>query len=196
MDQGTGGPGAYPKSFSTLKLGESHFYFYNTPGALTFPIPSWFTGRAFAPPEKGGMPANFPLGIMKYPLPERRHCPECKTLAVAGSYVMYSKGKKQGLRGRALEVDRNQGKRHEMVWRGVAAKRAEIRPGKDRLPTEYFAELNERNNNAKYFFGTPLFHYRAKCAETYTQVMNNAFPAGLIGVQEAAEKMDAACLKR
>ncbi len=49
------------------------------------------------------------------------------------------------------------------------------------------------NKNVKYFFGTPLLYYRAKCAETYTQVMNNAFPAGLLSVQEAAEKMDSAC---
>ncbi len=70
--------GAYPKSFSTLKLGESHFYFYSTPGALTFPDPSWFTGRALAPPEGGGMPANFPLGIMQFPAMNKGACPDCR----------------------------------------------------------------------------------------------------------------------
>ena len=57
-----------------------------------------------------------------------------------------------------------------------------------------FGRLRHRRA-ARYFFGTPLFHYRARCAETFTQVMNNAFPAGLIGVAEAAEKMDGACFK-
>ena len=69
-------------------------------------------------------------------------------------------------------------------------------PSKIKSPREaYFAELNARNKDVSYFFGTPLFHYRAKCAETFTQVMNNAFPAGLISVKDAADKMDAACQK-
>ena len=69
-------------------------------------------------------------------------------------------------------------------------------PAKIKSPREaYFKELTERNKDVTYFFGTPLFHYRAKCADTFTQVMNNAFPAGLISVKDAAEKMDAACQK-
>ena len=188
--------GAYPKSFSTLKLGESHFYFYNTPGALTFPDPSWFTGRAFAPPEGGGMPANFPLGIMQFPAMDKGACPDCKTLAVAGSFVMYSKSKNKDCAGalmKSMATVENGTKWMEQVslQTGLKSDPAKINsPRKD-----YFAELNARNKNVKYFFGTPLLYYRAKCAETYTQVMNNAFPAGLLSVQEAAEKMDSACFQ-
>lgn len=188
--------GAYPKSFSTLKLGESHFYFYNTPGALTFPDPSWFTGRAFAPPESGGMPANFPLGIMQFPAMDGGKCPECKTLAVAGSFVMYSKGKNKDCAGALLKsmATRDNGTKwmeQVSLQTGLASDPSKIKSAH----AEYFAELNARNKGVKYFFGTPLFHYRAKCAETYTQVMNNAFPAGLISVQDAADKMNAACFK-
>ena len=188
--------GAYPKSFSTLKLGESHFYFYGTPGSLTFPDPSWFTGRAFAPPEKGGMPENFPLGIMHFPLPDKAACAECKTLAVAGSYVMYSKGKNKACAGALLKSMATT--ENGTKWIGGVSLQSGLKSDAAKIESPhkaYFTELNERNKNAKYFFGTPLLYYRAKCAETYTQVLNNAFPAGLIGVQEAAEKMDAACLK-
>ena len=59
---------------------------------------------------------------------------------------------------------------------------------------EYFKELDARDKDAKYFFGVPLLYYRGKCAETYSQVMNAAFPEGLISVKDAADKMDAACL--
>lgn len=188
--------GAYPKSFSTLKLGESHFYFYNTPGSLTFPDPSWFTGRAFAPPESGGMPANFPLGIMQFPAMDGGKCPECKTLAVAGSFVMYSKGKNKDCAGALLKsmATRDNGTKwmeQVSLQTGLASDPSKIKSAH----ADYFAELNARNKGVKYFFGTPLFHYRAKCAETYTQVMNNAFPAGLISVQDAADKMNAACFK-
>jgi hypothetical protein len=34
---------------------------------------------------------------------------------------------------------------------------------------------------------------RGQCAETFEQVMNTAFPAGLMAVDEALEAMDSAC---
>ncbi|AMJ60999.1 ABC transporter substrate-binding protein [Bosea sp. PAMC 26642] len=188
--------GAYPKSFATLKLGESHYYFYQKPGALTFPDPSWFTGRAFAPAESGGMPTDFPLGIMQFPAMDKGACPTCKTLAVAGSYVLYSKSKNKDCAGallKSMATVENGTKWMEQVSLQTGLKSD---PAKIKSPREaYFKELNARNEGVDYFFGTPLFHYRAKCAETFTQVMNNAFPAGLISVKDAAEKMDAACLK-
>ena len=188
--------GAYPKSFSTLKLGESHFYFYNTPGALTFPDPSWFTGRAFAAPESGGMPTNFPLGIMQFPAMDGGKCPECKTLAIGGSFVIYSKSKNKECAGallKSMATVENGTKWMEQVslQTGVKSDSSKIKSAH----AAYFTELNERDKGAKFFFGTPLLYYRGKCAETYTQVMNNAFPAGLLSIPEAADKMDAACLK-
>ncbi|MBB6310292.1 ABC transporter substrate-binding protein [Xanthobacter tagetidis] len=189
--------GAYPKSFSTLKLGESHFYFYNTPGALTFPDPSWFTGRAFAPPEKGGMPAGFPLGIMQFPAMDNGACPNCKTLAVSGSFVMYSRGKNKDCAGKLLKSMASVENGTKWVSQVSLQSGLKSDPAKIVSPHKaYFEELNARNKDVDYFFGTPLLHYRAKCAETYVQVMNNAFPAGLISVADAADKMDAACLKK
>jgi len=195
-DKGLIDAGAYPKSFSTLKLGESHFYFYNTPGALTFPDPSWFTGRAFAAPESGGMPANFPLGIMQFPAMDGGKCPECKTLAIGGSFVIYSKSKNKECAGallKSMATVENGTKWMEQVslQTGVKSDASKIKSSH----AAYFTELNERDKGSKFFFGTPLLYYRGKCAETYAQVMNNAFPAGLLSVPEAADKMDAACLK-
>ena len=46
------------------------------------------------------MPANFPLGIMHYPVPDGGKCPNCKTLWVAGSYVIYSKSRNKDARVR------------------------------------------------------------------------------------------------
>ena len=78
--------GAYPKSFATLKLGESHYYFHTKPGALMFPMGAFYTGRAFVPPDKGGQPENFPLGIMSFPAMDRGACNHCKTLTVGASF--------------------------------------------------------------------------------------------------------------
>jgi multiple sugar transport system substrate-binding protein len=80
--------GGYPKSFSTLKLGESHYYFHTNPGGLLFPMGSWYTSRAFNPPDKGGQPEDFPLGLMRFPAPDGADCPKCKTLSVGGSFCI------------------------------------------------------------------------------------------------------------
>ncbi|ACA15835.1 extracellular solute-binding protein family 1 [Methylobacterium sp. 4-46] len=188
--------GAYPKSFSTLKLGESHYYFYQKPGALVFPDPSWFTGRAFAPPESGGMPADFPLGIMQFPAMDEGRCPTCKTLSVAGSFVVYARSRNKDCAGallRSIGSVENGTKWMEQVslQTGLKSDPSRIKSAHE----DYFRQLQARNQGVTYFFGTPLFHYRAKCAETYTQVINNALPAGLISVKDAAERMDAACHK-
>ena len=115
---------------------------------------------------------------------------------MAGSFVMYSKSKNKDCAGALMKsmATVENGSR----WMGEVSLQTGLKsdPAKIVSPRkDYFAELNARNKGAKYFFGTPLLYYRAKCAETYTQVMNNAFPAGLLSVQDAAEKMDGACYK-
>ncbi|MGZ9075155.1 MAG: ABC transporter substrate-binding protein, partial [Burkholderiaceae bacterium] len=76
--------GLLPTTFTTLKLGEAHTYFHTNPGAVMFLNGSWYTSRAFNPPDKGGQPANFPLGIMKFPAVPGAACNECRTLSVQG----------------------------------------------------------------------------------------------------------------
>ena len=80
--------GAYPKNFMTLKLAESHFYFYQQPGALLLPMGSWYVGRAFVPADDGGQPADFPLGIMQFPAMDGGACNECKTRAIGSSFAI------------------------------------------------------------------------------------------------------------
>ena len=92
--------GAYPKNFMTLKLGESHYYFYQKPGALMFPMGSWYTGRAFVPVDQGGQPPDFPLGIMQFPAMDDGACNECKTLAVGASFAINAASKHKDLAGR------------------------------------------------------------------------------------------------
>jgi multiple sugar transport system substrate-binding protein len=188
--------GAFPKSFSTLKLGESHYYFYGTPGAVTFPDASWYTGRAFAAPDKGGQPAGFQLGIMQAPAMDGGACPECKTLSVGGSFVMYSRSKNKACAGALLKSMATV--ENGTKWVGQVSLQSGIRsdPGKiESAHAEYFKELAARDDGAKFFLGTPLLHMRGRCAETFTQVMNAALPAGLISVEDAETKMDEACRK-
>ena len=186
--------GAYSKSLSTLKLGESHYYFHTNPGALMFPIASWYTGRAFVPPDKGGQPKDFPLGIMQYPAPNGAKCPECKTLAVGGSYVMYSRGKNKECAGKLLNSmatveNGNKWMQGVLLQTGIRTDPSRIQS----IHAPYFRELQERNAKATYFIGTPLHYMAGKCADAFSQVLNRAFPGGQVSVGEAATQMDAAC---
>ena len=186
--------GLYPKSFATLKLGESHYYFHTNPGALMFPIASWYTGRAFVAPDKGGQPKGFPLGLMKFPTMDGGKCPECKTLAVGGSYVMYSKSKNKECAGKLLNSiatveGGNRWMEDVLLQTGIKTDPSRIKS----IHAAYFKELQERSIGAKFFIGTPLHFMTGKCADTFSQVLNKAFPGGLMSVSEAATAMDASC---
>jgi multiple sugar transport system substrate-binding protein len=52
-----------------------------------------------------------------------------------------------------------------------------------------------RQRGAKYFVGMPLDHMQGECKDTFSQVMNSAFPGGLISVDQAIGMMDQACFK-
>jgi multiple sugar transport system substrate-binding protein len=186
--------GAYPRSLATLKLGESHYYFHTNPGALMFPIASWYTGRAFVPPESGGQPPGFPLGLMQYPVMDNSDCPECKTLAVGGSYVMYSRSRNKECAGALLNSFVNIESGNQ--WMESVLLQTGIRTDPSRISginAPYFRELQQRSEGARFFIGTPLQYMTGRCADTFQQVLNRALPGGQISPQDAAAQMDAAC---
>ena len=186
--------GAYPRSMATLKLGESHYYFHTNPGALMFPIASWYTGRAFVPPESGGQPPGFPLGLMQYPVMDNSDCPECKTLAVGGSYVMYARSRNKDCAGALLNSFVNIESGNQ--WMEGVLLQTGIRTDPSRISginAPYFRELQQRSEGARFFIGTPLQYMTGRCADTFQQVLNRALPGGQIAPQDAAAQMDAAC---
>lgn len=189
--------GLYPKSFATIKLGESHQYFYNNPGALMIAMGSWYSTRAFNPPDKGGQPENFPLGIMQFPTPNGAACPTCKTVATQGSYLINAATKHPKLAAGVLNemATPEMGTKwltEVLVQGGVKGDPAKI-TGKY---TGYFKELLARNTNVETFVGLPNQVMQGGCRDALTQIMNVAFPGGLISVNDAAGQMDSACLKK
>jgi len=189
--------GAYPKNFMTLKLGESHYYFYQKPGALMLPMGSWYTGRAFVPVDKGGQPQDFPLGIMQFPAMDQGACPECKTLAVGASFAINAASKQKQLAAEYLNMmsTPDMGKRWiETVYLQSAVK---TDVGAFSGPyASYFQELMARQQGAKYFIGMPIDILKGQCKDTFTQVMNSAFPGGLLPVDKAVSMMNQACYKK
>ena len=186
--------GAYPKSFATLKLGESHYYFHTKPGGLIFPLGSWYTSRAFNPPDKGGQPVDFPLGLMNGPAMDGGACNNCKTNNVAGSMVVNAGTEHPELAGELLNIMATP----EMgnMWLSTVLVQTGIKSDASKITGQYrpyFEELAAVNANADYFFGTPLQFFKGKCRQTFEQVMNAGFPGGLIDADKATDMMDKGC---
>jgi len=185
--------GLLPTTFTTLKLGEAHGYFHTNPGAVTMLVGSWYTSRAFNPPDKGGQPANFPLGIMKFPAMPGAACNECRTLSVGGSYVANAATKhpKQAIAFLNSFANPEAGRRWlegVLVQTGIKADYSKV----SGPHAGYFRELGATSAGAKFYFGQPIQVMQGKPKEVFTQVFNNAFPAGTISVEEAVKQMNAA----
>lgn len=186
--------GAYPKSFATLKLGESHYYFHTKPGGLMFPMGSWYTARAFVSPDKGGQPDNFPLGIMSIPAMEGGACNQCKTLAVGASFSINAATKYPKLAAGML----NEMATPEMGanWLSTILLQTAIKTDMSKVTGKYapyFQELGDRNKTSEYFIGIPIDHLQGQCRDTFVQVMNTAFPGGLLTVDKAVDMMNQGC---
>lgn len=188
--------GAYPKNFMTLKLGESHYYFYTKPGALMLPMGSWYTGRAFVPVEKGGQPADFPLGIMQFPAMDGGACNQCKTSAIGASFAINAASKHKELA--AQFIDAMSAPEMGKMWIETIYLQTGIKADVKQFSgphAAYFTELMERQKGTDYFIGGPRDLTQGKCKDAFAQVMNSAFPGGLLSVDQATKMMNDACYK-
>jgi multiple sugar transport system substrate-binding protein len=188
--------GLLPTTFTTLKLGEAHTYFHTNPTAVMFLNGSWYTSRAFNPPDKGGQPANFALGVMKFPALPGAACNECRTMSVQGSYVVnaattHPKEAIAFLNSFARPDTANRWLENVLVQTGIKADYAKV----GGPHASYFKELGATSEGAKFYFGAPNQVMDGKPKEVFTQVFNNAFPAGSIGIDDAVKQMNAAYAK-
>lgn len=77
--------GFFPEGVGSIKLGESHGIFFSGEYGM-FPMKTFFSGRAFVPVESGGMPEDFPLGMMDMPTFEGSDANQVNYLQVGGCY--------------------------------------------------------------------------------------------------------------
>ncbi|MEP6826112.1 MAG: extracellular solute-binding protein, partial [Ramlibacter sp.] len=184
--------GAFPPSFASLKLGEAHTYFYDNPGAAMFQMGSFYTSRAFNPPDKGGQPASFKLGIMQAPAMTGGACNRCKSISIGGSYVVNAATKQRAtavafLNAFATPEMANRWLETVLVQTGIKSD-----PSKIGGPyADYFKQLAKANEGVTFYFGLPHQVTQGKAREVFVQVINNAFPAGTISAADAVKQLDA-----
>jgi multiple sugar transport system substrate-binding protein len=160
------------------------------------PMGSWYTGRAFVPEEKGGQPQDFPLGVMQYPAMDGGACNHCKTSAIGASFAINAASKHKEIAAEYLNAmsTPEMGK----MWIETVYLQTGIKADVNSFSgphAAYFTELMARQKGADYFIGIPLDLVRGQCKDSFAQVLNSAFPGGLLSVDQAAKMMNTACRK-
>lgn len=184
---------AFPPGVASLKLGETHTYFHTTPGTVLFPMGSFYTSRAFNPPNQGGQPEGFPLGVLRMPVPDGAACPDCQTIAVGGSYVGSAATRHPDL-VRAF-LDAFTAPEMGAMWLQDVMVQTGIKADANAIQgpnAAYFRQLAAADERAKFYFGIPLQVTAGRMRETFTQVVNNALVAGTADVDEVVRQMNAA----
>jgi multiple sugar transport system substrate-binding protein len=184
--------GLLPSSFTSLKIGESHSYFHTNPGSVLFISGSYYPSRAFNAPDKGGQPKDFPLAIIQYPSIPGAACNECKTIAVGGSYVVNADTKHPELAKKFMSSLATP----EMgnLWLETVVGQTGIKADVSKISgpnAGYLKLLTAANQNVTYYFGLPTQVMQGKAREVFTQVINNAFPAGTITTEEVVRQLSA-----
>jgi multiple sugar transport system substrate-binding protein len=186
---------AFPPTFSTMTLAESHRYFHTQEKACMFVIGSWYTGRAFADPQRGGQPKEFELGMLKGIAMKDGKGVGMKFLGLGGGFGVVSKSPlgTQAVAFIGTFADEAIGN----MWTGKTAEPTALRTNPAKIESErpeYVAEYAKAHQNMKYpaTVGSATWRRQMKpgLRETWVQVVNQALPAGLISVDDAAEKLE------
>ena len=130
---------------------------------------------------------------MKYPAVPGAACPECRSIAIGGSYVInadtkHAKEAVAFLNTFATPEMGNKWLERVMVQTGIKSDASKI-TGQN---ADYFKMLEASNKGSKYYFGIPIQVMQGKPKEVFTQVINMAFPAGSIDVDGVVKQMSGA----
>jgi multiple sugar transport system substrate-binding protein len=187
---------AYPKTFATMTLGESHRYFHTEQRACMFPVGSWYTGRAFVPPEKGGQPRDFELGMLRYPAMRGGKGIGVKFLNVGGSLAAAARSPNLHLAKRLIDAFADVAIGN--LWMAKTAVQTGIKTEPARIQSEwkwYFEEYARVNSGVSFAIMDWHAVMKPGFREVWVKIANEALPGGLITHDDAIEKLEEARLR-
>jgi multiple sugar transport system substrate-binding protein len=186
---------AFPPTFSTMTLAESHRYFHTQEKACMFVIGSWYTGRAFADPQRGGQPKEFELGMLKSTAMKDGKGVGMKFLGLGGGFGAVSKSPlvAQAVAFIGTFADESIGN----MWTGKTSEPTALKTNPAKIESErpeYVAEYVKAHQNVRYpaTVGSATWRRQMKpgLREAWVQVVNQALPAGLISVDDAVDRLE------
>jgi multiple sugar transport system substrate-binding protein len=191
--------GAYAKTLSSMTLADAHRYFHTEQKACMFPVGSWYVGRAFVPPEKGGQPKEFELGLLNYPAMKDGRGRHEKLLGVSGSYAVTPKSPNLSLAIEFLNTfaDPEIGN----MWMAMTGIQTGIKtdPSKIVSPNKwYFEEFARVNKDTRWVDVTAQdmkLLMKPGVWEVWVATVGQGLPNKLLGPDEAIAKLEEARLK-
>ena len=191
--------GAYAKTLTSMTLAEAHRYFHTEQKACMFPVGSWYTGRAFVPPDRGGQPKDFELGILNYPLMKDGKGNGEKLLSVSGSMAVAAKSPNAALGIELVNTfaDVEIGN----MWMAKTGIQTGIKtdPAKIESPFKwYFEEYGKVNKASKWVDLTVQdmkLLMKPGLWEVWVSIVNQGLPNKLVSPDDAVTKLEEARLK-
>ncbi len=191
--------GAYSKAMTSMTLAESHRYFHTDQKAVMFPVSSWYTGRSFVPPEKGGQPKDFELGMLNYPMMKDGKGQNQKYIGYQGSLAVAAKGPHVPLAMEVLNTfaDPEIGN----LWVGKTGIQTGIKTDVPKIESpikwyiEMFAQVNKNTKWQDIAVQTFKLNMKPEMWEVWVSLIQQGLPNRLIGADEALAKLEAARLK-
>ena len=188
---------AYPTTFSSMTLSESHNYFHTQRKAAMFAVPSWYTARAFVPEDKGGQPKDFQLGFLSYPSFTDGKGKDTRFLDVGGAQTASAKTKNIDLAKELLNGYTNSDFANE--WASLTALRTATKTDPSKIKAlfpDYWKDYYTSHDSVNAVAGVDTgSNMKPGVLEGYTNVLNSGLPGGLLTAVQAAEKMDEVRLK-
>jgi multiple sugar transport system substrate-binding protein len=191
--------GAYAKTLTSMTLADAHRYFHTEQKACMFPVGAWYTGRAFVPPDKGGQPKDFELGLLNNPLMKDGRGHGQKFLGVGGSLAIAAKSPNLALAVKVADTfaDVEIGN----MWMAKTGVQTGIKTDPARIDSPikwYFEEYGKVNKTTKWVDLTAQ-NMKAMMKpgvwEAYVATVNQGLPNKLIGPDEALAKREDARFK-
>jgi len=182
---------AYPANISEMKLAESYLYFYVDQKAAMFPMGAFYPTKAFMPPKDGGQPKKFKLGMMLYPAWKDGKGNNLSSLFPAAALGVSKASKYKEEVDELLAYFTNP--KIGALWVGKTALPTNIKvdPKKTKSTYKWYLEMYDSvHTKSDYFIGIPSSQYTGKMRETVLQILNSAFPAGLISVEDAIKRLE------
>jgi multiple sugar transport system substrate-binding protein len=186
---------AFPASMSSMKLAESHIFFHTQQKACMMPVGSWYTSRAFEPPDKSGQPASFYpiLGMMNYPALPGGAGNNLKFMQVDSGVAINPKSAHMEEARALFNVIATPQTGEDYMSIAVAPTTLKIDPS--RITGEFasywkmYNAVNAVDQPAVVAWQVVM---KPGMMDAYSQVINSAFPEGLISVADATKKLEAA----
>ncbi len=186
-----------PPSFATMNLAESHQYFHtpapgkDLPRAAMFWIGAFYPGRAFVAPEKGGQPADFRLGMLKYPTFPNGKGKDMKIGGGGGgggSVISLSK-----VKAASFDIIKSfMNVKYGSQWIGLTYVPTELKSDPKMVPAgsyQWYAEEYSKANGGIKFVVTNLTT-PPPLAEAFKAALNEGLPQGQITVDKAVELLE------